>query len=247
MPSVFDICAGNNGVPTWKFSQTDFAVWRRIFSDPATRFGICAALSAHWIERHAHDGALANELGGGGLAPLNITKLNEIKMLHSTVSSGSGNDQRNRLEDWLRQRNLLPLRASSSVHMNHAGFRGFYGEHASRDMTGGGWGTGPAIPDIEGTIVRAMQQYNNCYLRLNFGGKVAGVTNSGHAVAVWLGGPSYGSAGDAMFFDPNYGEFWFENKADFFRFFPYFYRATYLAGFMNFNRRWAILPCALRA
>ena len=243
MPSVFDICEGNNGVPTWKFSQTDFAVWRRIFGDPATRYGICAALSAHWIKHHAHGGALANELGGGGVGELNVRKLNEIAWHHANESRGDGDYQRSRLGQWLQHNKLVPLQTSRSIRNDRP--NAWMARTKPLDENDGG--IGGAIADIEGAMVRAMRKHNNCYLRLNFGGKVMRLKDAGHAVAVWLGGPSYGSGGDAMFFDPNYGEFWFENKEDFFRFFPYFYRATYLAGIMNFNRRWEILPCALRA
>ena len=63
-----------------------------------------------------------------------------------------------------------------------------------------------ACLNIDNDIVVGMKKFNNCYARISFGSLKAG-----HAVAVWLGK----SNGDACFFDPNYGEFWFKNKAVF--------------------------------
>ena len=91
-----------------------------------------------------------------------------------------------------------------------------------------------------------MRKLNTCYVRINFGGTAWG-TDAGHAVAAWLGQPSYSSGGDALFFDPNCGEYWFENKQDFFRFFPDFYRRKYRSFPMSFDQNWDILPCAKRA
>ncbi|WP_354011625.1 YopT-type cysteine protease domain-containing protein [Endozoicomonas lisbonensis] len=48
----------------------------------------------------------------------------------------------------------------------------------------------------------------------------------GHAAAVWLGGFDY-TTGDACFFEPNYGEIWFEKEQDFFQFFPAYFLAEY--------------------
>ncbi|WP_444959406.1 YopT-type cysteine protease domain-containing protein [Microbulbifer sp. ZKSA002] len=45
-------------------------------------------------------------------------------------------------------------------------------------------------------------------------------TQGSHAVAAWIGAPSSaGQKQDACFFDPNFGEFWFEDKEDFYFFF----------------------------
>ena len=41
---------------------------------------------------------------------------------------------------------------------------------------------------------------------------------SGHAVTAWIGARNE----DACFFDPNYGEFWFEERVNFYRFFRSF-------------------------
>jgi hypothetical protein len=73
-----------------------------------------------------------------------------------------------------------------------------------------------------------------------FGGE-----GDGHATAAWIGGPSYGSGGDAAFFDPNVGEFWFEDKRNFFEWFKVFYAASYQGFPCRFNHRWDVTQWAL--
>lgn len=113
-----------------------------------------------------------------------------------------------------------------------------------------------------------MKKLKSCYVRINFSGMVLRHA-AGHAVAAWLGQPTQdritwardritglrpvpgaqdyfhkGTSGDAVFFDPAYGEYWFEQKDDFFHFFPVFYRAAYRSFPMYFDQAWQVLPCA---
>ena len=236
--NLAQLATSNNGHVTWAFSQSRFNTWRHYRT-----FGICAALSAHWIKEHAHGGSLANILGSGGIGGLNVAKLKEIALLHGHVSNGDGGSQASDLGLWLKMNDVLPLAKSRTVEIDSFRFKGWQGRSIGRgDMNE----SSQAIANIEGEMVLAMQDYHSCYFRLNFGGK-AFLRSAGHAVAAWLGGATYSSGGDALFFDPNYGEFWFEDKADFFRFFPGYYRAKYLSGAMSFNKRWEILPCAKKA
>ncbi len=99
----------------------------------------------------------------------------------------------------------------------------------------------PVGNEIAQALQRAKGKAHYAYI--TFGGKVMG-SAAGHATAAYIGGPSYGSSGDAVFFDPNYGEYWFQNKADFFTFFPEFYRAKYIGTFMKFNEYWTVQPLA---
>ena len=234
--NVDRIASTHKGHATWTFSQSDLLVWRHYRT-----FGICAALSAEWIRYHAHDGSLANVLGGGGVGPLNVGKLKEIALLHKTASDVPGS-QRRESELCVQMHDVLSLNAS--------GNKTFFNSRTQQDQTtasavpaaiqqGGG------APNIENDIVAAMQRFNSCYVRINFGGTAWG-TSTGHAVAAWLGQPTYGGAGDALFFDPNYGEYWFEQKANFFRFFPVFYRAAYRSFPLYFDQDWEVLPCAKR-
>lgn len=164
------------------------------------------------------------------------------------MSGGDGGAQAAHLEMWLRMNDVLSLGKSRTVKKWKTVGRvdrpdGFSGQSSSRaEMQA----SAETIDTIEHDIALAMRKFNSCYARVNFGG-TAFFKGAGHAVAVWLGQPSYSSAGDALFFDPNYGEFWFKDKQDFFRFFPEFYRATYRSGALSFNKNWEVLPCAKRA
>jgi hypothetical protein len=238
MVEVANLARAQKGHATWTFSQSDFSVWRYYRT-----FGICAALSAEWIRYHAAGDSLANHLGGGGVGPLNVKRLKEIALLHGTVSNTGGAAQDRQLELFLQMHDILGLGASKVIK--------YFNSRAQKDMTRAA--TAPAAvdvtggaPNIDNDIVHAMQKFNSCYARVNFGGKAWG-TSAGHAIAVWLGQPSYSSSGDAMMFDPNYGEYWFERKADFFKFFPLFYRAKYRSLPMAFDQFWQVLPCAKRA
>ena len=85
-------------------------------------------------------------------------------------------------------------------------------------------------------IITTLIKYYNCYAYF-----ASGIPEDGHATAVWLGGFDY-KTGDACFFEPNYGEIWFERKQDFFQFFPAYFLAEYKAAKKTF---WDILICQL--
>ena len=74
--------------------------------------------------------------------------------------------------------------------------------------------------DTEFHIITSLGKVYNCYAYVIFGRSKRG---GSHAVAVWIGGPDY-TKGDICFFEPNYGEFWFEKKQNFFCFFPAYYQ-----------------------
>jgi YopT peptidase len=236
--NVANYAAEHRGRKTWGFSQSDLLVWVHYRT-----WGICAALAAQWIRYHAHEDSLANYLGGGGVGPLNVAKLKEIALDHKIASDSEDSTQAEMLQLWLKGHGIYPLARSFAVKTG--GKRLTPGHQPARDMdpkSEAGADSLDLCPNIEHDIVNAMRKYNTCYVRVNFGGK----RKPGHAVAAWLGQPTRDRGGDACFFDPNYGEFWFEDKADFFAFFPGFYQAKYKRWPAKFNARWAVLPCAVR-
>ena len=234
--NVDEHAKSNRGFKTWGFSQSDLLVWRHYRT-----MGICAALSAHWIKYHAHEDSLANHLGGGGVGPLNVGKLKEIARDHNNLSTMKGISQRDNLELWL-QMHGIKTRQQSRMMTNWKKVK-VATSSPIRDMdkkSEAGATKLDVCPNIENDMVTSMQKYNSCYVRINFGSQ-----SGGHAVAAWLGQPTFRGSGDACFFDPNYGEYWFEAKADFFKFFPGYYRSKYKSWPMSFDKNWEILPCAL--
>lgn len=237
--SVKSICKKHGGYQTWSFKQTSMSVLYRTFNDSKTRWGICAGLSACWIRFHAHDDSLANKIGGGGTGlPVSSIYIYGIAGLHASVSDGTGQQQRQGLENYLRAHDIVTLQ-SSYIRVGTCGGNviavpdSFDATNMDSNVNG--------IPNIETEIVDGMRQLRSCYARINFGGKAL-FSNAGHAVSAWFGSGDE----DVAFYDPNYGEFWFQNKADFYEFFKKYYRAKYNNGLMRFNREWEIIPCAKR-
>lgn len=229
--NVESIAKKYNGIKTWGFSQSDFLVWAHYRTT-----GICAALSAHWIKYHAHEDSLPAHLRGDGtLGSLNVGLLKKIANDHKQLTELGGGQSEN-IELWLQMHDVLPIRRSLMVKKYAKG--GDIKVAGSRPHEQSAMGT---CPNIENDIVNAMRRFNTCYVRINFGR----TTGLGHCVAAWLGQPTYGGAGDALFFDPNHGEYWFERKQDFFAFFPEFYRKAYKGFPTYFAGRWDVLPCAL--
>ena len=230
--SISTQAAQHNGVCTWGFSQANFSTWKHYRTS-----GICAALSAHWIKYHADDDSLANHLGSGGMGNLVVTKLKEIAKDHKDMSK-KGAEQKDNIERWLHNHGIRTLHKNlvKSFPINRNGetkMTSKASSYAKEEMETGG------CPNIENDIVNALKKFNTCYVRVNFGSK-----KTAHAIAVWLGQPTYNSPGDACMFDPNHGEYWFQNKQDFFQFFPGYYRSAYRKKLVNFSHEWEVIPCA---
>lgn len=115
-----------------------------------------------------------------------------------------------------------------------------YHPTASR-LRGDGTGNGPAgdsnpaTPSLVANCLRAIGareskvRMGGSYCMINFGN-----SDGGHAVSAWV-------AQDALFFDPNNGEYWFENYRDFCNWFPMYFRLAGYAGWpCNFTKRWGV-------
>ena len=237
--SVKSICKKHGGYQTWSFKQTSMSVLYRTTSDSRTFWGICAGLSACWIRFHAHGDSLANKLGGGGTGiPVSSVYIYGIAGLHADVSGGTGRQQSQGLENYLRAHGIVTLQSSfNRVVRDGPDVADSYDTlHSNYNRHG--------IPNIEEQMVNAMRTLKSCYARINFGGR-KGCFSAGHAVCAWFGSENNGDK-DVAFYDPNYGEFWFEYKADFYEFFKKYYRAKYNNGLTRFNQDWEIIPCAKR-
>jgi len=244
MTNPTQLCLKHGGQATWAFSQRSFSVLRRLFSNPKTRWGICAGLSAHWITNHAKDGTLATLLGGGGVGSLNETKLREIADLHSHVSQGDGEQQTIAIGEWLESQGIVPVQTQDRVLSSRPKFLKTYpqGWQAVHREQGRSEQRPTRFSDMSTELAAEIKRHKNCYLRVNFNGTVMG-QSTGHAIAVFIGQETKISHGDAVMFDPNYGEFWFKSKADFLAFFPEFFKAKYLSGMSSFNQGLEVLPC----
>jgi hypothetical protein len=228
--SARNALAKYNGVMTWNYAQSDWSTFSVIARDPVSRIGICKALSAQWIVDHAYGGSLVNRLTtpGGALDASAIRMVmqnfigawnnQDIETAKFLESRGMRQRCNSRMQDFTRTTRVGGQKVETTTTKYFS---------TTTYASGGG--------NCAIELAKALRTVSGSYVQIDFGGD--GV---GHATCAWIGGPSYGSSGDAAFFDPNCGEYWFERKADFCDWFQYFYEKSY-AGFpCRFNSRWSV-------
>ena len=230
------------GTQIWTYSQSNWDTIKHTVWDSGTRWGICAALSAYWIARHANDdGWLGTDLKGGNLGNLNHPLLKECAALHKQASGNGAQRQLDHLTKWLKGHNVL---RDSKSYMTGTGFgfsgkREIYAYNAPKSFKKS---DGTKDPDIANKIVsKGLKHLRNQYGYLTFDG-TAMLVGAGHATACWIGHSEKLGTGIALFFDPNYGEFYFEKKENFFGFFRPFYHATYITKTKSFTRGFELVP-----
>ncbi|WP_444922447.1 YopT-type cysteine protease domain-containing protein [Microbulbifer sp. CnH-101-G] len=233
------IARQNNGVKTWGFSQSSPRTY--IFYFRFGAFGICAALAAHWIKTNAKDDeSLPAKLG---LTPrihrlgsfsvrtyrsLNVGELIKVGRDFHTWTHGNGRQCIN-IENWLINHGLhKEMRwCNSSI------------DEAVNNMVviRPGQPVPPprAIPPINVSLVNALRRLKDAYAYISFSG-----ARAGHAVAAWVADDRVNSDIGALFFDPNYGEYRFATRDDFFDFFTAYYRHAYMSGWIQFRDSWEV-------
>ena len=205
--------ASFNGHCTWKFSQMQDPVATLIGKDKITKDGICEMLSAKWIECHAKDDHLANWLQGGGkdIDPSKIRQLMQLFIIGETMNTGAmlNNPQRGATVNqttatvrWLKAKGILQRGGATSDVQGQRG--------------GGGSRSGHALAMAK-AMAASLNNGTGSYRTIGIWGP-----GGGHAMAAWV-------AQDVAFFDPNYGEFWFENRQDFIKWFPTFFSKSMYA------------------
>jgi len=207
---------------TWNFSQAINPVASMIGADPQTASGICEMLSAKWIDEHANGRSLSTWLmDGDAINPSKIsllmqffiigTTLSPSKMIdigHIVGSSPNGLQRGNGdVNQTMATQNFL---LSRGIIRRHGG-----------NYNGWGEGTGLGGEKIKRQIARKL-----CDLRNGSGSyRAIGIWGlaGGHCMAAYTGEK------DIVFFDPSFGEFWFEDKAKFAAWFinSFFIRSTY--------------------
>ena len=227
-----------HGICTWDLSQSLPPVQRMArMGGVDMGQGICLGLASHWIRYHAWDDSLVNHLGGVAInnghsfIPLDLRLLAHIKQCQW--------QWRGRLDDaliWLGNpvNDIIKVRTSLNipVRMNIG-----CGANAFQQTS---------LPGSRNTNTRGrvvnwaglsddLEKVSGAYAMIVLHG-----AGGGHAFAAWIGGRGE----DACFFDPNFGEYWFEDKQNFFRFLRLFAQNLYNAR-MGMDR-YEIQPLARR-
>ncbi|WP_444917437.1 YopT-type cysteine protease domain-containing protein [Microbulbifer sp. JMSA003] len=192
--SVYDLARQLNGVCTWDLNQagsgTSVGFWLGFNS-------MSQSFSADWIKHHAYDDHLVNTLGGvkgwsGAYIPFNVHAYLRIKSRQDEWSKSG--DWEKYYQRWLSLNGLKVLS---------------WGKNKGKEF---GYAR-LELAKINGAYASILLSYSSMR-RPNE--RVA----DAHSMAAWVGAPTFNQLQqDALFFDPNFGEFWFQDREHFFLFF----------------------------
>ncbi|WP_172621072.1 YopT-type cysteine protease domain-containing protein [Microbulbifer sp. GL-2] len=205
----------SNGVIVKRFSQCFDPVKAQITIHEDTAGGVCESLSAFWMKYHSEDGTLWS-----WLCPND--NLSEQHLFHvmTLQQAGVQGNQDMITEAWLGEQNLYPVsqNVSGGAFPDGRGGRMIHAVHNPRRVNGQSGMFSPSALARE--IIRDLTGGAGCYKKIGLSG-----TFAGHTMSAWV-------AQDISFFDPNFGEFWFESRAAFFNWFTqsFWYKSMYAAG-----------------
>ncbi|AWF81674.1 hypothetical protein BTJ40_13030 [Microbulbifer sp. A4B17] len=230
---VSTIAGRHRGQKVWGFSQGSLRVW--VHYAGFSKFGICGALTAHWIHCRASEGAsLSSKLGlyerwKVGTSPFTFTRLRSLNIgeLRKVAKSQWGwahdknNSYMNNLEGWLR---------GHGVHAVPG-----LGEDSNMQIAA----PGVQLLSMTDFLVASLEQLNDNYAIIVVSGTTFGCFRAAHAISLYIG-PA-GTAQRCIFFDPNHGEYSFNTKQDFLNFFREYYRRKILSsgfGSLGLSNGW---------
>jgi hypothetical protein len=202
------------GEKTWSFTQRSWRTWLTADCGP----GICAALAAHYIRDAKKGSHLSKRVGLRNWQIFRWTLHTtfwgrEVRNIRGDFATWSyGVDQDEAIKGWLE---------SNGLTYNHTKSKKSEKSELNNN------------PNIGTEIKDHLNSTTPRYSLVWFMGIVNGNT-VGHEIAVWLD-PDRGY----YLFDPNYGEFRFQNKYDCINFFYGFFNAVNY-GF-SFKTSWAVL------
>ncbi|MDB9708022.1 YopT-type cysteine protease domain-containing protein [Planktotalea frisia] len=211
---------------TWQFSQMRDPVASIIATNPGSADGICEMLSAKWLEGHANDAHIANWImSGDAIDASKVRYLMQLFLIGTTMNRsaiighavrGGTIDQDEASKRWLAAKGII--RRNGVIPMTFMdGSTQSIGLGAVKGNTGrAGANRSIHAGNLANAIARDLYNGNGHYVMIGIYGP-----GGGHAMAAWI-------ANDVAFFDPNFGEFYFANKADFIRWLPtYFKKSLY--------------------
>lgn len=229
------------GVVVSTFSQSIQPVTSFLNLNKDTKDGVCQALVNRWIAAHAAEGSLWNELYTT-VNNQNCIKIDAMRSVMAEFVEGMGGTHKGSMgayqklntEVWLMRRGVIP-------RMSIAGGHRIYEEGYKKNVLG----TMVADPNLGTKVMdalpaaRAFGLGEGSYAMISV--KAA---KGGHVMCAYLGGGGSNKKypySDVAFFDPNLGEFWFDNGENFAKFFNYLCSILYkdFAGFQirSFGKR----------
>ena len=223
------------GVHTWDFSQCVEPVNSIIGTDKVASDGICEMLSAKWIDEHAHERHLSTWLCTDGK---NIDA-SKIRMLMQVFIIGMTMRPSKMVED-LSVRNSPVHRGEQNQDAATQNFLLSRGIIRRTGNPGMPWGTGTSAAEkIKHALGRDLVSSRGGTGSYRIIG-IYGESGSGHCLACYTG------LKDIAFFDPNFGEFWFEDKSKFPRWLAEaFFPLSHYTG--ELGKRYELFDYALKA
>ncbi|PVZ68362.1 YopT-type cysteine protease domain-containing protein [Pelagibaculum spongiae] len=212
------------GSCTSAFTQTSKELARYICKNKDASGGICEALVAHWMYHHTQGGSLWDHIClGGDVKKLNGREIQKIAVLQAYGANAEDQDVLS--EQWLATKGLIPIHFSISGGdgytrgTNQRFFSGASGRRISRNDESVTTTDSNALAKA----ICSLASKSGGYRKIGIEGR-----SGGHAMAAYVGD-------DVLFFDPNYGEFWFETHNLFIEWFSKAFwnkslYATYIAG-----------------
>lgn len=201
--TIFNSAKAHNGHCVMPFSQSLPPVAGLIGQNQQTRNGVCMALVNKWVAEHANGRSLWTWLMDRNGTPDTGLIVNVMLNFLDTIAGGGG-----AATQWRNSERYLKL----------------YNVVRRRDIATGGaqdWthDFGSPGPQVGQTCAKWLTQHKTdgnlgYYRSFCFLG-----ASGGHITTMWI-------AQDVAFFDPNFGEYWFERKDDFARWFPTFWSAS---------------------
>ena len=176
------------------FSQVQAPVSTIIGTHKDTAGGVCAALSSYWILYHAAGGSLWNYLYDNSKLRADVL-MREIMWLQRRSESGAKNKSQEKI--------LLEHLDGRGISIMRSPKKGYKAQKRLKRVSGGITPGKLAADLITDYSMSSSHKSAGHYKLLMLQGRWAG-----HAMALWV-------AEDIVFFDPNFGEIWFENPYKF--------------------------------
>jgi YopT peptidase len=202
---VQDSAAKHSGHCTFAFSQATNPIAGMIGLSKITEGGICQALSEMWVVHHAAEGSLWNWLYPDGRLSTSALANMAYNFSYGSVKKGSGfkglSSQDQNSDLWFLQYGIR-RRSGIVMKVGNVGVRSL--DHGERKKRGSRRGLGRDLGNslVSGSMVTNLGAGSGTYRMIGIYG------DGGHCMCAYVGQ-------DVAFFDPNFGEFWFEKRADF--------------------------------
>jgi hypothetical protein len=183
------------GQCTFKFSQCLPPVSTLIGMHRTTSGGVCQALSTKWMVEHAKDSSLWEWLYKNGTLDnggMYNVMINFADNIIQRMGQMAASDKYLQMHGLKKRQNIVTGDAVDMWSTTRKSARGGKGSIGRR---------------LVSAIQKTDKNTSGNYVLLGMDG------DGGHAMCAWI-------AQDACFFDPNCGEFYFANKADFYKWLP---------------------------